>query len=205
MIRQPLIAEPLRGTFSIDQVAGVLSVRPAIIMNYLRKNGLDLCSEAPGSGKPRRFLTLDVYMIALMRAVLRLTDDASGAADTVHRLVFCDAGGRLLPPSRRAAIKVRAQEDIRVAHRLFYERRPILARAFGHQSGDWFLLCGSIGEGFVAARYVEDIARPGQNEFSNPLKHGVMAQPSVMLVNATMVLSHADEKLSAIALDGGVS
>ncbi|WP_375308405.1 hypothetical protein WI560_13565 [Bradyrhizobium sp. A11] len=172
-------------------------------MNYQLKNGLDLCSEAPGRGSPRRFLALDVYMIALLRAVLRLTDDAAGAADTVHRLVFSD-GDRLLAPHRRAAIKRRAREDVRVAHELFYYRAPVLVRDFGHQSGDWFLLCGDVEEDFAPCRYVKDGAAYRRSEFGDLLSHGAMARPSGMFVNATMALSRVDERLSKIINDGGI-
>ncbi|MEZ5901673.1 MAG: hypothetical protein R3D51_19510 [Hyphomicrobiaceae bacterium] len=198
--------EPLDdSTFTIGQVAKVLSITPAIIANHHHNNGLDYCSESPERGRGRDFCVIDVYMLALVREILELTGDANRAAEDVSRLVYFEGdrllrSSGLLPPSRRKARKRVLRENLGAAHELFVQhRRPSLnVGRYGHCDGDWFLLREDADEAFFPHRYQPGGADYRRDEFSDALYRGVIARRRVCCVNATMRLRQVDEQLSSL-------
>lgn len=203
MIRHTPVAifEALKAaTFTIDQVAAALMIRPMVVWNYHIKNGLDLCSEAPGRGSPRLFCLMDVYMLALLREIVPLTNNGTLGARDVNRLVFsCDPEDEPpLPPSKRAGRKRLMREDIEQAHELFTYRCPI-GLGSGHFSNDWFLLTRDVvRDGFRPARYNAHDAQYRAGEFTDLLHHGAIVRPSGAFVNATMALTLVDRRMIQI-------
>ena len=69
-----------RAPFSAAHVAYAAGCSEDAIANYIFKNHLYLCSDAPGRGKRRKYPLIDVLQLALMAALVSLSRDAEGSA-----------------------------------------------------------------------------------------------------------------------------
>lgn len=69
-----------RATFRAAQVAYAAGCSEDALANYIFKNNLYLCSDAPGRGKRRKYPLIDILQITLMAALVSLSRDAEGSA-----------------------------------------------------------------------------------------------------------------------------
>ena len=65
------------------------------LTNYLSKSSLELCSESPGQGRARHYCLVDVYQIALLSKLSRLSGSVAWSAGALNMLLFLEADLKL--------------------------------------------------------------------------------------------------------------
>src|SRR4051812_4048000 len=65
-------------------------VRADNLTNYLRKNRFELASQTEGKGKARTFCLLDVYQIALLQELAKLTKQTNVCARALESFFFAE-------------------------------------------------------------------------------------------------------------------
>src|SRR5687768_1718002 len=84
----PTVSSLAHHSFPARAVANAAGISGDVLTNYLTKSGLELCSVSRGQGKPRDFLLIDVYQIALMARLVRYVGRVSECAKALNNLLF---------------------------------------------------------------------------------------------------------------------
>ncbi|OYD80117.1 hypothetical protein [Azospirillum brasilense] len=113
--------------FSAAELMTAAQVDTHQLTNILNKTDLELCSVSAGQGRARQFCLIDVYQIALFRALMRLTENARWAAHGLNGVLFHDrfAGASHLEELSAEADRgwcARCCESIKTAPALYWQR-----------------------------------------------------------------------------------
>ncbi len=114
-------------TFAAGDLIAAAEITPDMLDLWQRKAGLQLATEPPGRGRARRFCLLDVYLVALMSRLTRLTGSQVWSARSLNYLAYApfpvtmqgqplELGPHL--DTRRTNLVM----DIGEAHELFWTR-----------------------------------------------------------------------------------
>lgn len=74
--------------FSAHDVCAAVGISGDVLTNYLTKTRVVLSSASPGRGRQREFCLIDVYQLALLADLVRLTRDAPWSARALECLIF---------------------------------------------------------------------------------------------------------------------
>ena len=114
-------------TFTAGELIAAAEVTPDNLDIWQRKAGLQLATEPPGRGRARRFCLLDVYLVALMSRLTRLTGSQVWSARSLDYLVYAPFPATMQgqPMHRGPGLDTRRTDlvmDIGQAHELFWTR-----------------------------------------------------------------------------------
>lgn len=196
-MRAPFFAstvENLAGRrFTARETADAAGISGDVLTNYLVKARVALSSASPGRGRPREYCLADVYQIALLTDLVRLTRDVEWSARALEAFsfegeFFVHSAGQDLsdtPWAHWREQKPRHRPDlcahIGEAHPLFWSR-PV--------SQNWFVLAEL--DNVVAQHPRLSIIQAGAASFLNFQRLG-------FFLNVTKRLSQVDTALTASA------
>jgi hypothetical protein len=141
----------LSGTaFTAAQIVDALQITPDILTNILTKVRPVLCTDSEGQGRARAFCLADVYIVAILDALTKLTGKAAWAAGSLARLAFVDIAYEKAGPLERSAMGRPLRRSLKEAKQDFQERRKRFGAdvTVGHQmfwtrepevSGTWVI------------------------------------------------------------------
>lgn len=128
MVMDPLVARLSSLTFSARDVQVAAGMSGCVLTNILTRTKISLCSESAGQGRARRYALIDVYQLALLHRLTRITDQAIWSTRALEHLLFSRVSFRNATATVRrrhiAHLRNEFALDISQAHPLYWTRRP---------------------------------------------------------------------------------
>lgn len=179
-------------TYSAADVAHAAGCSEHALTNYISKNRLELCSEAPGQGRRREFPIIDVFQVALMTAVVGLCHNAPQSALVCNGELFVGINLLVINTNERFGRNPTASEIGREYERLAVEYRNNLRAApkpFFELDAEkpWILFFEFYNDG--------RLPRTEWLNWSNPLNFSTPDLVKGYYLNATHTFSTALERL----------
>ncbi|WP_426954110.1 hypothetical protein [Muricoccus radiodurans] len=165
------------------------------LANFINKSPLDLCSRSPGRGRARQFCLVDVYQLAFLARLVRITSRVESAARCLNFMLWQTS---ISDTMRGVADKVQGKEaswldrlaiaaaepfDADAARRSYCEdvRRASPLYHYRNENDPFFIYSDIAGRSFQA----------GPNPaLTNPRYQGGI------LLNATFLLNSVDQTLA---------
>jgi hypothetical protein len=179
----PQVARLAALRFSARQVTKATQITGDMLTNMITKVKPILCSDSAGQGRARQYCLIDIYHIALLASVTRLTGKAMWSARSLDYLTLIPypAVAQTLPVQPGPDLDARRKAlcaDISLSHPLFWTRDL--------ETKPWFLFAehAHVSSGLFGLRVADATTM-------NPMAWAFEG----LYLNATWVLAEVDRRL----------